>query len=75
MIDLQRDSVPDCAPAPPTLLQRIGRKLAQRFAWRASRSRHPRLTLVSQYFPPDFAATGQLLDDLTVRLAAEGLQV
>ena len=75
MIDPRREPVPDCAPAPPTLLQRIGRKLAQRLSWRASRSRHPRLTLVSQYFPPDFAATGQLLDDLTVRLAAEGLQV
>ena len=28
-----------------------------------------RIALVSQYFPPDFAATGQLLDDLTKRLA------
>lgn len=34
-----------------------------------------RLTVVSQYFPPDFAATGQLLDDLTSRLADDGLQV
>ena len=63
------------APSPPTLLQRIGRKLRHRWQWRASRSRHPRLTVVSQFFPPDFAATGQLLDDLTTRLAGGGLQV
>lgn len=31
--------------------------------------------MVSQFFPPDFAATGQLLDDLTRRLAERGLQV
>lgn len=31
-----------------------------------------RLTVVSQFFPPDFAATGQLLDDLTGRLVAQG---
>ncbi|MFY8148229.1 MAG: glycosyltransferase family 4 protein [Prochlorococcaceae cyanobacterium] len=30
---------------------------------------------MSQFFPPDFAATGQLLDDLTRRLANRGLQV
>lgn len=58
-----------------TLLQRAWRKLCTRWQWRASRSRFPRLTLVSQFFPPDFAATGQLLDDLTDRLAAHGLQV
>ncbi|MFU8886755.1 MAG: glycosyltransferase family 4 protein [Cyanobacteriota bacterium] len=63
------------AAARPSLLQRAWRKLCRRWQWRASRSRHPRLTLVSQFFPPDFAATGQLLDDLTSRLAAQGLQV
>ncbi|MCT0225929.1 glycosyltransferase family 4 protein [Synechococcus sp. CS-1328] len=30
---------------------------------------------MSQFFPPDYAATGQLLEDLTARLAAEGLQI
>ena len=50
-------------------------KFRTRLSWRASRSRHARLTLVSQYFPPDFAATGQLLDDLTRRLSRLGLQV
>ena len=49
-------------------LRRICRKLRNRFIWRASRSRNARLTLISQFFPPDFAATGQLLDDLTQRL-------
>lgn len=59
----------------PSLLQRFWRKLCRRWHWRAGRSRHARLTLVSQFFPPDFAATGQLLDDLTTRFAARGLQV
>jgi glycosyltransferase involved in cell wall biosynthesis len=58
-----------------SLLHRVWRKLCRRWQWRTSRSRYPRLTLVSQFFPPDFAATGQLLDDLTARLAAQGLQV
>ena len=57
------------------LLQRIYSKIRLRLQWRASRSRYPRLTVVSQFFPPDFAATGQLLDDLTARLARQGLQV
>ena len=42
---------------------------------RSSRSLNSRLTLVSQFYPPDFAATGQLLNDLTSRLAERGLQV
>jgi len=68
-------------PAPPPLAAttrlpvRIWRKLRCRWRWRRSRSRNARLSLVSQFFPPDFAATGQLLDDLTTRLAARGLQV
>ena len=48
-----------------SFLASVCRKLQNRLEWRSSRSRNPRLTLVSQYFPPDFAATGQLLDDLT----------
>lgn len=43
--------------------------------WRSTRSQFPRLTIASQFYPPDFAATGQLLQDLTLRLAAKGLQV
>ena len=34
-----------------------------------------RLTVVSQFYPPDFAATGQLLRDLCERLARRDLQV
>jgi glycosyltransferase involved in cell wall biosynthesis len=49
--------------------------LRRRWQWRTSRSRNPRVTVVSQFFPPDFAATGQLLDDLTYRLARDGMQV
>lgn len=70
-----RDSLPLAAAAQPSLVHRIWRKLRHRWHWRASRSRHARLTLVSQFFPPDFAATGQLLDDLTIRLASQGLQI
>ncbi len=58
-----------------SLLKHFWRKVCSRWHWRASRSRQARLTLVSQFFPPDFAATGQLLDDLTQRFAALGLQV
>ncbi|MCP9888956.1 glycosyltransferase family 4 protein [Cyanobium sp. ATX 6A2] len=65
---------PDNNPE-PSRLKRIWHKLCRRWHWRATRSRYSRLTIVSQFFPPDFAATGQLLDDLTARLAARGLQV
>lgn len=50
------------------------RKFAQRLQWRVERSHLARLTIVSQYFPPDFAATGQFIDDLSSRLAERGLQ-
>lgn len=56
-------------------LARFLYKLKRRWKWRSSRSRNARVTVVSQFFPPDFAATGQLLDDLTKRLAASGLQL
>ena len=32
------------------------------------------VALVNQYFPPDYAATGQLLDDLTRRIANKHLK-
>lgn len=68
-------AVPLALPSAPTLLQRAWRKVRRRWQWRASRSGNQRLTLVSQFFPPDFAATGQLLNDLSARLAAQGQQV
>ncbi len=34
-----------------------------------------RILLVNQFYPPDVAATGQLLDDLARQLAAKGLEV
>ena len=74
-VPLQSTTHQPVPSASASRLQRIRRKLASRWQWRATRSRYPRLTLVSQFFPPDFAATGQLLDDLTARLAARGLQV
>ncbi len=62
-------------PLPLRGLRRLSAQLRQRWSWRSSVSRTARLTVVSQFFPPDFAATGQLLDDLSVRLAQKGLQV
>lgn len=49
-------------------------KFADRVRWRVERSRLARLTIVSQYHPPDFAATGQFVADLSRRLAERGLQ-
>lgn len=49
--------------------------LPERLRWRSQRSRLARLTIVSQFFPPDFAATGQFVDDLSRRLAERGLQI
>jgi hypothetical protein len=74
MADAQVLPLTPNAPA-LTLLQRIKSKLRHRWQWRVSRSRQPRLSVVSQFFSPDFAATGQLLEDLTNRLSASGLQV
>jgi glycosyltransferase involved in cell wall biosynthesis len=51
------------------------RILGLRWQWRCQKSQHARLTIVSQFFPPDFAATGQFLDDLSRRLSCQGLQI
>ena len=40
-----------------------------RLRWRLQDSANARLTIVTQFFPPDFAATGQFIDDLSRRLA------
>lgn len=50
------------------------RKLVERWRWRRQRSRLARLTIVTQFHPPDYAATGQFIADLSRRLAARGLQ-
>ena len=70
----ESSSTASATPKAPWL-QRLWHKLGHRWHWRASRSRYHRVTVVSQFFPPDYAATGQLLDDLTSRLAARGLQL
>ncbi|MFN7898086.1 MAG: glycosyltransferase family 4 protein [Synechococcaceae cyanobacterium] len=49
--------------------------LSDRMRWRRDRARNARLTVISQFFPPDFAATGQFVDDLSRRLAERGLQI
>lgn len=56
------------------LSRRPLRFFAERLRWRVERSRMTRLTIVSQYHPPDFAATGQFIADLSRRLAERGLQ-
>lgn len=56
------------------LSRRPLRSFAERLRWRVERSRMARLTIVSQYHPPDFAATGQFIADLSRRLAERGLQ-
>ncbi len=56
-------------------IRRIALKIKSRWLWRFGRQRSSRVTIVNQFFPPDFAATGQLLDDLTRRLAGAGIQI
>jgi glycosyltransferase involved in cell wall biosynthesis len=63
------------AAAQAALPRRLWRHLGDRWRWRANRSQQVRVTVVSQFFPPDYAATGQLLDDLTRRLAGRGMPV
>ena len=60
---------------PHSLLSRIARKVKSRWEWRASRAKYSRVTFVTQFFSPDFAATGQLLNDLTKLLAKRDLQI
>lgn len=48
--------------------------LRLRFQWRLSTSSSKRITFINQFFPPDFASTGQLLDELTVHLSSLGYQ-
>ena len=35
----------------------------------------PRLTILNQFFPPDYAPTGQLLSELTTYLSQQGVQI
>ncbi len=48
--------------------------MVDRLRWRLQDAANARLTIVTQFFPPDFAATGQFIDDLSRRLADGGLQ-
>jgi glycosyltransferase involved in cell wall biosynthesis len=69
------DYVPRAARGIRRRLRGAASLVKDRLNWRMTRDRFARFTVVSQFFPPDFAATGQLLDDLSVRLAKKGLQV
>lgn len=60
-------------PSPLRWVERVLRLARWDRAFHRRSSR--RLTIVSQFFPPDFAATGQLLDDLTERVSRDGLHV
>jgi glycosyltransferase involved in cell wall biosynthesis len=48
--------------------------LNDRWSWRRTRSQWARVTIVSQFFPPDFAATGQFIDQISQGLASRGIQ-
>ncbi|MFZ0406665.1 MAG: glycosyltransferase family 4 protein [Cyanobium sp.] len=48
--------------------------MRDRWRWRNTRSQLARVTIVSQFFPPDFAATGQFIDQISRGLAARGIQ-
>lgn len=57
-----------------SLLESLLQRLQLQLQWRRGRRHHARLTIISQYFPPDFAATGQFIADLSRLLAERGLQ-
>ncbi len=52
----------------------ICQALSNRWRWRQTRSQLARVTIVSQFYPPDFAATGQFIDQISQGLAARGIQ-
>lgn len=49
--------------------------LRERLAWRAAKGSRLRVTLITQFFPPDYAATGQLLYQLVDGLVDRGLEL
>jgi len=49
--------------------------LLPRISWRLNSSKSNRISIVSQFYPPDFAATGQLIHDLAHRIATDSCQV
>ncbi|NDE91105.1 MAG: glycosyltransferase WbuB [Alphaproteobacteria bacterium] len=65
----------DDSDSSPINLKSIQASIKSRRSWRRQGRKTARLTVITQFFPPDFAATGQLLDDLTTRMAKRGLQV
>lgn len=75
----QRKSMISTVRRSALALERFGRRklteAVRRVEWRFSRRRDPQVTIVSQFFPPDFAATGQLLSDLCESLAENGHKV
>ncbi|MBI96517.1 glycosyltransferase WbuB [bacterium] len=56
-------------------IKNIYKLIKQRLNWRRKRINNKRVTFSTQYFPPDFAATGQLINELTSSLAKEEIQV
>ena len=45
-----------------------------RLTWRIDKNNSRRVSIFTQFFSPDYAATGQFLDDLTRRIASPHLQ-
>lgn len=54
--------------------QMIKGKWGQRYNWQSTRPKALRITILTQFFPPDFAATGQLIEELVSYLARRDLQ-
>ena len=53
-----------------TYINKLGKYLKRKI-----NNNYPDITIVSQFFPPDFAATGQLLDELSDGFANSGYKV
>lgn len=53
----------------------ISNTVKTRASWRVTRKDNLRVSVVTQFFPPDFAATGQILDLITQELTKCGMQI
>ena len=56
-------------------MKKIKKYLKKYFSLKDDFNYVPELTIVSQFFTPDYAATGQLLDDLSKRLAKNDIEI
>lgn len=52
-----------------------GRRRVANVVKSSPRAQENAVTVVTQFFPPDYAATGQLLEELTAQLGLQGMQI